>query len=106
MGDGVKKAGDHVKDVGNNTFIALRINSSESVFQEIGYGQLLYAEYTDVADWQFEQNGPGAFFELYDLFADPDQLKNLYDSASDALKDALHARLRREWACRGTFGSK
>merc|ERR1719198_2277790 len=99
---GVSTAGAHVKDVGNNTFIALRMNTSNAAFTEVGGGQLLYAEFTDVRDWEFQMSGPGKFFELYDLQADPDQLTNLYSSVSSTLKNALHSRLRHEWSCRGT----
>merc|ERR1711865_459872 len=102
---GVSTAGNHVKDVGNNTFIALRMNTSNPAFAEIKGGRLLYAEYTDVKDWGFKMSGPGAFHELYDLGKDPHQLTNLYKTAGAALKTALHTRLRKEWSCAGTTGA-
>ena len=77
-------------DVANNTFIGLRIINNTH--------DLSYAEYTDVRDWDFTQV---YFHELYDLKADPFQLRNLWPSASEAQQVALHERLRAEFLCEG-----
>jgi N-acetylglucosamine-6-sulfatase len=84
----------HAKDVGNNTFIGLRIINETA--------NLAYFEFTDAyKDWGFEAVD---FYELYDTAADPHQLRNLYyrgPSPSAAVKHELHERLHRAWACRG-----
>lgn len=103
---GVNQAGTHTKDVGNNTFIALRMNTTNPTYTTVGGGELLYAEYTDITDWSFKMTGPGTYYELYDLKGDPSQLTNLYPSAGASLKKALHERLRKEWACQGTDGAQ
>ena len=84
----------HAKDVGNNTFIGLRIINKTA--------NLAYFEFTDAyTDWNFEAVD---FFELFDLTTDPHQLHNLYYRSpmpSVALRQELHERLRKAWACRG-----
>ena len=65
-----------------------------------GSSELAYFEFTDVsADWAFQHPD---FCELYDLEADPHQLKNLCPSASTSLKNALHAQLVKAFGCSGT----
>ena len=77
-------------DVANNTFIGLRIINSTHDWT--------YAEYTDVRDWSFDKV---YFRELYDVRADPFQLRNIWPTASAATQAELHALLRREFACKG-----
>ena len=84
----------HAKDVGNNTFIGLRIINTTT--------NLAYYEFTDAyKDWAFKAV---EFYELYDLVSDAHQLHNLYyqePAPSVAMKQELHERLHRAWACRG-----
>lgn len=42
------------------------------------------------------------FYELFDLDKDPYELNNIFASASAALKQQLHERLRRWYPCQGT----
>merc|ERR1739845_152040 len=83
---GVKRAGAHFKDAPNNTFIALRMNTTDPAFTELGSGEILYAEFTDVHDWNFKMGGTADFHELYDLKRDPHQLQSLYQSSSRMLR--------------------
>ena len=56
------------------------------------------------SDWHFEAVD---FYELYDQRSDPHQLRNLFyrssaeGGVSAGVKQELHERLRRAWACRG-----
>eukprot|EP00912_Choanoflagellata_sp_UC4_P001987 UC4_evm1s1277 len=80
-------------DIGNNTFIGLRIVNETH--------DLTYAEYVDVRDFYFEHV---YWKELYDVKKDPFQMKNLYylPETSDAIKEDLHYRLRKEFGCSGS----
>ena len=82
----------HILDSGNATFRGLR---------RIARGQdLAYFEFTDpYADWAFERL---AYFELYNLSADPEQLVNAYATASVATRQELSQRLRAMYACVGS----
>lgn len=77
-------------DGGNNSFLALRIVNTTH--------DLLYAEFAELADWGF---GSPYFYELYDQRVDPYQQRNIFSSASPALKNELHGRLRRAFECSG-----
>ena len=63
---------------------------------------MLYAEYTDLNDWNFARPMEQLFHELFDLDQDPYQLKNIYDSASDETKKNLHDKVTAIWKCKGT----
>jgi len=94
LGIGVQQ-NKHFVDGPNNTFSALRINGAK--------GDLLYAEFVDLTDpdaWFFPPEKIN-FWELYDLSADPYMLKNIYSSASQSLKKALHQRLQQAIWCEG-----
>ena len=87
--------GRHQIDGPNNTYIALRIVNSTH--------ELLYAEFTDVsraANWDFGE-GTINFYELYNITADYFQLTNIYATADDGLKEALHKQLHRMFRCSG-----
>ena len=79
----------------SNTWRQLRIVNSSM--------NMNYIEYD--SRWLFNGTGPtGAgmqHYELYDIAADPYQMKNLYKVTSDATKAALHAQLRAYFNCRG-----
>jgi arylsulfatase A-like enzyme len=78
-------------DWSNNTFIGLRIVTASH--------DLAYAEYTQVADMYHFAHV--YFRELYDLRADPYQLRNIYPQQSQAQRAALHRALAKEFRCRG-----
>jgi len=65
-------------------------------------GNLVYAELTVVSDWEYADIN---FYELYDIDADPFQLKNIYHTVSVDLQQQLHKQLRQHWACSGTTSS-
>ncbi len=48
---------DHLVDIHNNTYRALRCTTGQ-------YGNILYAEFTDLSDWGFTSL---AFFEYYNM---------------------------------------
>ena len=60
-----------------------------------------YAEFTAVADWQFQNV---SFHEIFDLDADPHQLHNLYNTTSPAVRQQLAAQVAEQWRCAGTAG--
>lgn len=82
---------DHLVDAHNNTYRALRCLSPS-------LGNILYAEFTDLPDWNFTRPD---FFEFYDLDSDPHQLHNIYRSVAPALIQTLHQRLVDMFACIG-----
>ena len=61
---------------------------------------LNYVEYDPA--WKFTPGGaPLQHYELYNLSADPYQMQNLYPTADEATRNALHAQLDAYWRCRG-----
>jgi len=81
----------HIFDCFNNSFIAIRtINSTNN---------LLYAEFVQVEDWQFEKP---YFYELFDLNKDPFQTTNLYSSTSAPIQQQLHSQLHSYFHCKGS----
>ena len=82
-----------VNDCPANTYRALR------VIEPAKRGNLLYVELTMVQDWWFEDIN---FRELYDLDADPFQLRNIYNTSSPAVKAELATELREYWHCAGS----
>jgi len=81
----------HIYDCYNNSFIAIRtINSTNN---------LLYAEFTQVEDWQWEKP---YFYELYDLNKDPWQTNNLYSGTSNPIQQQLHTQLHSYFHCKGS----
>ena len=59
-----------------------------------------YVEYD--RDWGFENETVIQHFELYDVEADPYQLKNIYPDYDEKLKEALHAELQMKYECEGS----
>ena len=94
-----QRGGVHMETGRNNSYIGLRVLDRSSG----GLGNLLYVEYSDViTDWGFERP---YFLELYDIDADPFQLRNLavanQTAAGEARLQMLHKWLREQWACQG-----
>jgi N-acetylglucosamine-6-sulfatase len=104
-GGGEIVEGDHlIDDPVSHTYRALRFRNSSV------YGNVLYAEYTSLIDWNFQNysSPPGVpdpysykFYELFDLDADPWQKKNMHQNASAAVKTALHMLVAAEFKCSG-----
>jgi len=90
----VVRTGHLVDDPNSNTYRALRFTSGGPV----GSGNMLYAEFTAVEDWNF--SAP-SFVEIFDLDRDPHQLTNLATSVSASIKLRLHEQVRQMWECSG-----
>mmetsp|Transcript_38935 Transcript_38935/g.121222 ORF Transcript_38935/g.121222 Transcript_38935/m.121222 type:complete len:554 (-) Transcript_38935:109-1770(-) len=90
----VVRTGHLVDDPTSNTYRALRFTSGGPV----GSGEMLYAEFTALEDWNF--TAP-SFVEIFDLARDPHQLVNLAGSTPAAVKAKLHAQLQTKWECAG-----
>lgn len=89
---GVGPCGRHPVDATTNSHTSVRIVNSTH--------NLLYAEFvnvTDVASWNFRADVQ--FYALFDMNADPWQLKNLYGTTSQPLKDQLHIELTAANSC-------
>tara|TARA_B110001452_G_scaffold8696_1_gene7583 strand:+ start:172 stop:1983 length:1812 start_codon:yes stop_codon:yes gene_type:complete len=82
--------GHLVDDLVSNTYRALRF-VADPVF-----GDLLYAEFTAVTDWDF---AAPVHFELFNMTTDPHQLTNLYAATPHALRHELNRRLLKQWTC-------
>jgi len=91
----VKRTGHLVDDPDSNTYRALRFTSGGP----IGSGNMLYAEFTALNDWNFQNY---SFVEIFDMIADPHQLVNLAPQISEAVKAKLHDLLQRQWECSGS----
>lgn len=83
-----------VDDSMSNTYRALRFTSGGP----IGSGNMLYAEFTSLDDWDFENY---SFLEIFDMDRDPHQLTNLAPKTSKATKEHLHRLLQAQWECSG-----
>ena len=83
-----------IDDLVSNTYRALRFVGDKE------YGDLLYAEFTAVTDWHFEEP---EHYELFNMTTDPHQLTNLFylTTTPAALKVALQQRLVQQWQCVG-----
>jgi hypothetical protein len=113
-GLGVVVRYQHQEDDYTNTFRALRVTNETGVG---GWGDksrcprlihslcvstadLLIAEFTDDrVDFNFRNNG--SFFELFDLKADPFQLRNIFNQTPPHVWDPLLAELRALFKCQG-----
>lgn len=82
--------GHLVDDVVSNTYRAMRFVGDPT------YGDLLYAEFTAVTDWHYENP---VHYELFNMTEDPHQLKNLYYDAPADLINGLQSRLVKQWGC-------
>merc|ERR1712066_503507 len=91
----VVRTGHPVDDPISNTYRALRFTSGGPV----GNGNMLYAEFTAVKDWNFTNY---SFVEIFDMDRDPHQLRNLASTTSLAIKSKLHDMLQAQWECAGT----
>ena len=63
-------------------------------------GDILYAEFTRLADWNF--TAPDIFVELFDVAADPGQLVNLKNATSAADLAWYRAEAERQFRCVGS----
>jgi N-acetylglucosamine-6-sulfatase len=90
----VVRTGHPVDDPDSNTYRALRFTSGGPV----GNGNMLYAEFTALKDWNFTSY---SFVEIFDMDKDPHQLTNLAPTVSDAVKSKLHDMLQAQWECAG-----
>jgi N-acetylglucosamine-6-sulfatase len=90
----VVRTGHLVDDAKSNTYRALRYTSGGPV----GSGNMLYAEFTALADWNFTNYN---FVEVFDVEADPHQLTNLASKVPNSTKRALHDMLHAQWKCQG-----
>lgn len=90
----VVRTGHPVDDPDSNTYRALRFTSGGPV----GNGNMLYAEFTALSDWNFTSY---SFVEIFDMDEDPHQLSNLAPSVSAAVKAKLHNMLQTQWECSG-----
>jgi N-acetylglucosamine-6-sulfatase len=95
LGDVVRY--EHLEDTGNNTFRTLRIIDPNG---EAGLKNAKYVEFVNSSNW--DHIGPALEFELFDLDADPWELKNVYSSATDKVKTDLNQRVDKLFRCRGT----
>lgn len=105
--------GHIIDDPISHTYRALRFtNTSRFAGSGVHLKNILYAEYTSLLDWNFENYSTPAgtqdpysykFYELFDLDADPWQLTNIFGhtGTSEALKQQLHELVASEFKCRG-----
>ena len=90
----VTRTGHLVDDPNSNTYRAVRYVGPDAA--AAGHGNMLYAQFTAVKDWHFENV---SFHEMYDLDKDPYQLDNIYSSASPALLANLTKVLEAQYNC-------
>merc|ERR1712232_384294 len=90
----VKRTGHLVDDPKSNTYRALRFTSNGPV----GSGNMLYAEFTAVTDWNFKNY---TFVEIFDVEKDPHQLTNIASKVPAATTQSLHNMLQTQWECSG-----
>lgn len=88
---------EHLEDTGNNTFRTLRIVDPTA---PTGLQNAKYAEFVAAANWNHTL--PPQEYELFDLDADPWELKNIYSAASAEVKTELAARVERLFRCKGS----
>eukprot|EP00937_MAST-01D_sp_MAST-1D-sp2_P003112 g3112.t1 len=86
-----KTAHVRINDAPNNTFRAVRVHNDTH--------DLVYAEITDLDDWWFQRV---RWRELYDMRADPFQLRNVVNSTGPGLVAQLRGELVRLWGCAGS----
>ena len=86
--------GHLIDDVVSNTYRALRFVADPT------YGDLLYAEFTSLKDYNFTTPN---HYELFNMTRDPHQLVNLYYTMAytAAQKADLQSRLLAHWYCAG-----
>merc|ERR1712187_826369 len=83
----IVRTGHLIDEPHSNTYRALRFTSGGPV----GNGNMLYAEFTALSDWNFTNY---SFVEIFDMDKDPHQLVNLAASTSVAVKAGLHDLLQ------------
>eukprot|EP01061_Rhynchopus_euleeides_P033632 TRINITY_DN564_c1_g2_i1.p2 TRINITY_DN564_c1_g2~~TRINITY_DN564_c1_g2_i1.p2 ORF type:complete len:528 (+),score=226.56 TRINITY_DN564_c1_g2_i1:69-1586(+) len=94
VGIGNKCAQNEPIETPDNNFIAVRHQAGSP------FGNILYSEFT--TDTQgFTDFSSIEFYELFDMDKDPWQLVNIYASASQDLKAALHADVHQWLQCKG-----
>merc|ERR1712039_632115 len=82
---------EHLEDSPNNTFRALRVID--------GKRNLKLAEFVDIEKWDFKDGIDE--YELFDLDADPWEMKNLWSQADPNLVKVLTSELERLFRCHG-----
>ena len=82
-----------ILQVSNNTFSGLRIRNASV--------DMAYFEVFDAWD-DWNQTGTPMTSMLFDLSTDPEQLHNVYPTASEGVRAQLHERLHTELRCRGS----
>ena len=85
-----------VDDPTSNTYRAIRYVGEAAA--AAGHGNILYAQFTAVTDWHFQNV---SFHEMYDLDTDPYQLNNIYHLASPQLLANLTKVLDAQYSCSG-----
>jgi len=90
----VVRTGHLVDDPNSNTYRALRFTHGGP----IGSGNMLYAEFTALADWDFKNL---SFVEVFDVEKDPHQLYNLAKDVDENTKSMLHKMLESMSRCQG-----
>jgi len=75
----------------SNSWRALRIINETMNVQYVEYDR----------DWAFENVSTIQHFELYDVDADPYQMKNIYSDVEDDLQKKLHQELSEYYSCKG-----
>ena len=92
----ITRTGHLVDDPKSNTYRAVRYVGPAAA--KAGHGNILYAQFTAVSDWHFQNV---SFHEMYDLDVDPYQLNNIYHLASAATLANLTAALDAQYGCSG-----
>ena len=90
---------EHLEDALNNSFRLLR--RIDPAAPE-GERDLSVTQFVAAENWNFTHPVPAAEAELFNLQADPFQMRNLYGTAPAALRDDLEATLSRLFACAGS----
>lgn len=86
-----------LEDSKNNTFRLLRVADPSA---PEGNRNLMYAEFTDLTNRDFEQ--PASERELFDLDKDPWQLQNLVGKADPGLLSQLAEKAKELFECKGS----
>lgn len=94
LGDVVRY--EHLEDTGNNTFRTLRIINPAA---PPGLQNAKYVEFVGADNW--DHVAAPEEYELFDLDADPWELKNIYSAASASVKTDLNQRVDKLYRCRG-----
>eukprot|EP00051_Salpingoeca_urceolata_P014663 m.187013 g.187013 ORF g.187013 m.187013 type:complete len:405 (-) comp18150_c1_seq6:22-1236(-) len=78
-----------------HTFRAVRFDDEEM-------GNILYAEYTSLSDWDYVNASEYKFQEFFDLDTDPWEMHNVIKDVSPAKRQKLEGLVRSLFACKGS----